>query len=55
MTSEWERNERKARVDHITRLFMRGASGPAIREAIPDATDRDMQAAYKRYERSMKG
>ena len=42
MTSDWERAERSARLDHIARLFARGASVSAIRDAMPEASETDL-------------
>lgn len=54
MTSDWERAERSARLDHIARLFARGASVSAIRDAMPEASETDLSTGRKRAERMMR-
>ena len=49
--SDWELAEREARLEHMARLTLRGASREALREPFPGASDRDIDAARKRARR----
>lgn len=46
--SEWELAEREARLDHMARLTLRGASREALRESFPGATASEIDTARKR-------
>lgn len=49
--SEWEMSESRARVEHIVRLLRRGATLGAVRDAIPDATEWELQTVSRRVRR----
>lgn len=49
--SDWELAEREARLEHMARLSLRGASREALRESFPGATDRDIDTARRRASR----
>lgn len=46
--SEWELAEREARLEHMARLTLRGASREALRESFPGATETDIDTARRR-------
>ena len=52
--SDWEAAERRARIDHIKRLLMRGASPEAVLDSMAEATVKDVDAARKRIFRDVR-
>lgn len=49
--SDWELAEREARIEHMARLTLRGASREALRESFPGASRTDIDTARRRASR----
>lgn len=49
--SGWETAERQARIDLMARLIARGATRPAVMEAVAESTGLDYRAAKRRADR----
>lgn len=49
--SEWEKEERGARIEHMARLMARGASPRDVMAAMPDATSAEVETARARAKR----
>lgn len=52
--SDWELAEREARIEHMARLTMRGASRSALADAFPEASRTDIDTARRRASRRRK-
>lgn len=51
MMSEWEKEQRVARIEHMARLMARGASPRDVMAAMPDATSAEVETARARARR----
>lgn len=51
MMSDWEKEERSARIEHMARLIARGAAPRHIIEEMPDATAAEVENARARARR----
>ena len=51
MMSDWEKEERSARIEHMARLIARGAAPRHVIEEMPDATAAEVENARARARR----